>query len=735
MKSEQNLPRPPFVAIAAALSLSMMLTPLGLYAEPTDGIADYRTIDGFENNPDHPFFGVPESNLLRLTYTAYGDGTDSPRGVFYDTTDNGIVEIEYQDYLPSARIISNLVHDQEDYYIPSARGLNQLFFQFGQFLSHDTGLSEPKAGFVPDEEEGTVGGEEFNIEIPADDPDFTGDEISLSRTVSYSGEKSGTGYREQINTITAFIDGSNIYGSHLARSNALRTFSGGKMKTQAGPDGDLLPYNYYDLENASSSPVPPESLFAAGDVRANEQIGLIAFHTLFVREHNRLAEEIYEYEFYESDPDDVDIDEEIFQRARACVGAILQKIAYYEWLPALLGYHAVDDYYGFDSELDPQIANEFSTAAFRLGHTMLPSVYSPTDEYGDVAPIALQDAFFNPSYIASNGISAIIRGQAANVQQEIDRFIVDDVRNFLFGPGFGGLDLASLNIQRGRDHGIPSYNEVRSALGLDSVSDYLYISSDEYTVDGLSGAYGPYGVDYIDLWTGGLCEDHLPYSSLGDTFTAIFKDQFYRLRHGDRFYFENTGVYPPEFIEKIKNTGLADIIRRNTSLAYDDVNDYVFFLDGYGPDDSESYYTDLTLSKKQFSGFVGYDYYSTNPKEQHVKLRSNPYTWAKSYFEIKNEGGKGDYKKIYGYSSKGRLINSKVFENEFGNRTNISAAMKSGTYEPYLEPSNNRHIEVRVKPKRAHVYHVKKAIYTVHCESAYDPYAADSGRAKIKFKH
>lgn len=734
MKSEQNLPRLSSVAIAAALSISMLLSPLSLYAGPTDNIADYRTIDAFENNPIDPFFGVPESHLLRLSYADYGDGIDAPRGVEYDITDNDIFEIEYQDYLPSARVISNLVHDQENYDIPSARGLNQLFFQFGQFLSHDTGLSEPKSGFVSDEVEGTVGNEEFDIEVPEDDPDFTADEISLSRTVSYSDAKSGTGYREQINTITAFIDGSNVYGSHLARSNALRTFSGGMMKTQAGPDGDLLPYNYYNLENASSFPVPPESLFAAGDVRANEQIGLIAFHTLFVREHNRLAREIYDYDFYDSDPDNVDVDEEIFQRARACVAAMLQKITYYEWLPSLLGYHTVEQYYGYDPYLDPQISNEFSTAAFRLGHTMLPTAYAPTDENGNVSPIALQDAFFNPSYVATNGISAIIRGQAYNVQQEIDPFIVDDVRNFLFGPGFGGLDLASLNIQRGRDHGIPAYDDVCIALGLGSREDYNYISSDSDTVGSLSRAYGSNGIDYVDLWTGGLCEDHLPDSSLGETFTAIFDDQFHRLRHGDRFYFENTAVFPADFIQKIKDTSLADIIVRNTSLEYDDVNEYVFFLKGYGPVDN-SYYTDLTLSRKQFSDFTGYDYYSANPNEQQVKIKTNPYRWTKSYFEVKNDSAKGDYKKIYGVTSKSRRMKTKVYENEYGVRTNISAAMKSGAYEPYMESRGNRHLEVRMKPKRTHVYYVTKANYTVYCESVYDPEAVDSGRIKIHYKH
>lgn len=736
MRHEQNLPHPSSVAIAATLSLSMVFSPLALYSGTTEGIADYRALEGTGNNQSRPYLGTTDSLLIRSTYTAYGDGKTSPRGVFDDDTDNGIYEIEFQNFLPSARTVSNNVHDQDGYDLPSARGLNQLVFQFGQFLSHDTGLSEPKASFVPDDDLGTEGNEEFNVEVVAGDPDFNFSEISLRRTISISWGKSGTGYREQINTITAFIDGSNVYGSDDERAHALRTFSGGKLKTQAGPDGDLLPYNTFGLENASSFPVPPETLFAAGDVRANEQVGLIAFHTLFVREHNRLADEILATEFPAADPDDTDVDEEIYQRARAYVAALLQKITYYEWLPAILGYDAVGPYNGYEPWVDPSISNEFSTVAFRIGHTMLPSVYLPTDRFGDEHPLPLQEAFFNPSYIADHGIELILRGQANNAQQEIDRFIVDDVRNFLFGPSFGGLDLASLNIQRGRDHGIPSYNEIRYSFDLGPHGEFHHISSDGGAVYGLIEAYGENGIDHIDPWTGGLCEDHLPGSSFGPLFTAIFQDQFYRLRHGDRFYFENTDIYPEAFIEEIHNTSFRDVIVRNSFLAYEDVNEEVFFLEGYGQDDLEakSYYTDLTLSRAQFDGYVGYDYYSTNPKAQQVQVKQNPYSWAQSYFEVKNKGFYDDTKVTGASLSKQRLLKYKAFENEYGNRTNVKAALKTGTYAPHIVAYDNRHIEVFVKPKRAHVHRAKRTNYTMYSASSYDPSKADSGRARILFR-
>ncbi len=143
------------------------------------------------------------------------------------------------------------------------------------------------------------------------------------------------------------------------------------------------------------------------------------------------------------------------------VVALLQKVTYYEWLPALIGYGVLPEYAGYDSSVDPRIANEFTTAAFRIGHTMLPPFYQYTHTDGSECELSLLDAFFNPDFISANGIDSFLGGLACHRQQEIDRFIVGEVRNFLFGPTIGGLDLPALNLQRGRDHGLPDLNTVR----------------------------------------------------------------------------------------------------------------------------------------------------------------------------------------------------------------------------------------------------------------------------------
>ena len=165
-----------------------------------------------------------------------------------------------------------------------------------------------------------------------------------------------------MNRISAFLEGSVIYRSDSVRAAALRTFVGGKLKTSAG---NLPPFNTVGLPNANDAHlVPDTSLFLVGDVRGNENIVLTAVQTLFVREHNKI-EDAFAPKFPTLS------DEAIYQRSRNIVVAELQVITYKEFLPALLGPNALKTYSGYKSSVNPGIANEFSTAAYRVGHTLM----------------------------------------------------------------------------------------------------------------------------------------------------------------------------------------------------------------------------------------------------------------------------------------------------------------------------------------------------------------------------
>ena len=258
---------------------------------------EFRSIDGSGNNRVEVGWGSVGAELLRtLDSSDYGDGVSTLAG---------------QSRL-SARAVSNIVAAQP-VPLPNPQGVTDMVWQWGHFLDQDIDLTP-----------GAVPSEPANIAVLASDALFdpfgTGTQvISFNRSTYHLLTTSSI--REQVNVITAYIDGSNVYGSDAIRAGELRA-PGGRLKTSAGR---LLPFNTAGLPNAPGS-MP--SFFLAGDVRANEQVGLTALHTLFVREHNRLVRELRKLKLPE---------ETRYQVARAIVGAELQAITYREFLPLLLG--------------------------------------------------------------------------------------------------------------------------------------------------------------------------------------------------------------------------------------------------------------------------------------------------------------------------------------------------------------------------------------------------------------
>lgn len=500
---------------------------------------EFRTLDGFGNNASNPDWGTAGEKLLRQAPAAYSDGISAPSGATR----------------PSPREVSNLICAQPALRLNS-RNASDFLWQWGQFLDHDLDLSEAGFEFMP-------------IPVPAGDPWFDpmGTGSVVLPFVRSEFDPLSTP-REQVNRLTAFIDASNVYGSEDDRALALRTLDGtGKLLTSPG---ELLPYNVLGLPNAHPDGADPADFFLAGDVRANEQIGLTAMHTLFVREHNRLCDELAL-----SDP--LTTGDERYYLARRIVGAQMQAITYQEFLPLLLGPGAIPPYTGYDPAVNPGITNEFATAAYRIGHTMLASMVLRYEESGspiDDGNIPLAECFFAPHRITDEGgIEPILRGLASKAAQEIDHEIDDAIRNFLFGPpGSGGLDLASLNIQRGRDHGLPDYNSLRVAYGLAPVTSFAEIHPDPAVQSALATAYS--SVDDIDPWVGIITEPHAPGALVGELARAILADQFTRVRDGDRFWCEHD--LPPALMAEVASTTLADVIRRNTDIV--DISDTAFIV-------------------------------------------------------------------------------------------------------------------------------------------------------------
>ncbi len=493
---------------------------------------DIRAIDGSGNNLANPEWGTPGEQFIRKNdIVAYMDGISAPAGADR----------------PSARAVSNAIAEEGDVRDLDKRGLSAMMYAWGQFLDHDLDLTmsaDPA--------------ELFAVQVPKGDEYFdplaTGTK-TIPLTRSQYDPTTGTSAdnpRQQLTSITAWIDGSMIYGSDDSTASSLREHVGGRMLQ--GENGLL--------------PADETGFFIAGDIRANENPELASLQTLFVREHNRVAAKIAE-------KNPTWTDEEIYQAARNFVIGEVQVITYKEWLPALLGTNAIKPYRGYDATVNPSISNEFATAAFRLGHSMLGDDIEFLGNNGEELreEVSLAEAFFNTSLIIENNIDPILKYLASDPSSQIDTQVVGSVRNFLFGPpGAGGLDLASLNIQRGRDHGLADYNSLRAAYGLPKVANFAQITSDVDLQLQLRALYGT--VDNIDAWVGMLAEDHVRGASVGPLVQRILSDQFSRLRDGDRFWFQRS--LAGKELQDVQSTTLADVIRRNTNLT--NVQQNVFFF-------------------------------------------------------------------------------------------------------------------------------------------------------------
>lgn len=134
------------------------------------------------------------------------------------------------------------------------------------------------------------------------------------------------------------------------------------------------------------------------------------------------------------------------------------------------------------------------------------------------------------------------------------------------------LDLASLNIQRGRDHGFPDYNTFRHYYGLEPYTNFSQITTNTRAITQLTNTYGD--INKIDVFIGIIAEDPLPGGIVGELGAAIIKHTMSKIRSGDRFWYENS--LPQIILDEVKGTTFADLIRRNTEI--NNIPDDVFIV-------------------------------------------------------------------------------------------------------------------------------------------------------------
>jgi peroxidase len=533
-------------------------------------VLTYRPIDEVGNNVANPTWGTAGVDLLRLTPAYYANGINSPS-------------------LPqdvSARVVSNLVNNQADPADPTQdvntvnqQSLSDFVYSFGQFMDHDMDLTLDNGAMS-------------SIPVAPGDPIGGPNDVPLAFELSNVDPLTGTSKSnpaQDITSITSYLDLSQIYGSDLATDNALRTFSGGQMKTSPGglpPLDNLTYFTATQLAQINASvggmgdqgPLPQTSMFVTGDSRGNENVELTVLQTLFLDNHNKIAAELQQENPTWSD-------EQLFQEARKINIAEYQAIIYNEWIPDVLGANAMPAYKGYNPNVNATISNDFSTVAFRFGHSLLSGNVERQGNNGlaDAEDVPLAEDFFDSNILNGQGqpealdpytglvstdIGAVLKGDADGDAQAEDTQVINEVRDELFNeviPGVGyGQDLIALDVERGRVNGIGSYNQVRESLGLPAVTSFAQITSNVQVQKELKAAYG--NVNNIDPIEGGMAEDPVPGSDVGPLFQTIMVDQFTALRDGDRYFYLNESWNSAEL--KIFDQGdtLAKVIEGNTDV-------------------------------------------------------------------------------------------------------------------------------------------------------------------------
>lgn len=573
-----------------------------------------RTFSGHTNNAAHPSWGQARTNYTRVGPANYADG------------------ISKMQPGPSARAISNAVFNDLGQNLFSENAVSQWGWAWGQFVDHDMDLrNETPAESAPIP---------YNAKDPLERFSDTVGTIQFNRTPAATGTGK-TDPRQQLNTISSFIDASQIYGSSAGRDFWLRV--------QGTPDL-LLPGGYLPLATArgdvkKAPPMDlmgpltgqPQNAVVAGDVRANENIALTALQTLFAREANRVANSL---------PTSLS-DDERFQIARKVVAAEIQYVTYTEFLPTL-GIR-LPTYTGYNPSVNPGISNEFATVGYRA-HSMVHGEFEPTVPPGTytaaqlaafskqgirvetnddstvtlVIPLAI--AFGNPSLLTQVGLGPALQSLDER-EYKNDEQIDDSLRSTLFEIPKKGVDqnqclepqanpncftdisdLGADDIQRGRDQGMPYYNQMRIEYGLAPAHNFTDITGEstqnlpagmtcgspatiaitsltsvtgavvapgdaDNAVDETRGStlaarlkclYGD--VSKVDAFVGMVSEPHIAGTEFGPLQYAIWLKQFQALRDGDRFFYAND----PALNQIAKQYGinfrltLAQIVRLNT---------------------------------------------------------------------------------------------------------------------------------------------------------------------------
>jgi peroxidase len=479
----------------------------------------FRTADGSCNNLITPWWGKSETPDKRLLPSAYDDFITEPR----------VRSVQPGKYLPNARKAASSLFQPH----ATQSEFSHLMTYFGQFIDHDATLTAQSIyadGFRKLCHCNSYDPDCFNIPIPSGDY-ANNDQTCMSFVRSMPSVNSFDCFlapREQLNIQTSWIDLSQLYGYYPELADKLRG-ENGTLKASWANGKEYLPfasnkscsYNRFASEYSRR-----QRCFLNGDPRTEDNVVLTSIQTLFLREHNRIARQLQQLNTsWTSDF--------LYQTARKIVIAEYTNIIYNEYLPALLGSDLSNKYgllpnsdntffNGYNPQIYPQLINEFATAAFRYGHTQLAyssHTASRTYQKSELTKPISHYLFNNEFYRTS--MDDIIRGALVDHsygagQSQVNSYFEDWLFNGLFYMDSKRWSLPALNIQRGRDHGLPGYNLYREKCGLNRAYKFEdFDNVPENVIKKWKSLYA--SPDDVDLFVGLFSELPMEHALVGPT--------------------------------------------------------------------------------------------------------------------------------------------------------------------------------------------------------------------------
>jgi len=536
----------------------------------------YRSFDGSCNNLNNTWWGKAGTPFKRWLPADYSDQfkLNEPRAASDGSE------------LPNPReLVCALMPDRHE--IESS--VTHMFMQWGQLVNHDiTSLSITRED-DPDQsicKTCTRTHKCLPMMITSNTTcncakTMKHDCIEFTRSSASFGDVACTlGPREQVNMQTAFLDGSHVYGVSVEENTKLRQGSGGLLRVQSRNTGDLLPASKQERPSDCLDFRPETKCFVAGDDRINQNPALMSMQTLMVREHNRVAREL-------ARRNPTWLDEVLFQEARRVVIAQIQHITYNEYLPVLLGAETMKLFslspaegskklHLYDPTFDPRVTNEYAASAGRFGHSMVRTDYSRLDSNyeSSAKSFMLRNSYFRANDLYNSvegGLESILRGLLVDPLMAVDRWFSTELTQHLFETKNRlkqpfHFDLAAININRGRDHGISGYTVFREFCELEPVKTWEDMAKfiDPETVNVYRSFYG--APQDLDLFVGAVSEKKAEGRLVGPTLSCLLGLQFQGLKFGDRFWYE-TDEGPADFtfgqLAEIRKSSLAKLLCRN----------------------------------------------------------------------------------------------------------------------------------------------------------------------------